>query len=254
MRRRAIICYLRRDAASTAYYKHASRFLTTVPIRYMSDDTLDFPTFYCPNVVAKPWCKVEPNSAQCGNQVWVNAIKCAVAWELDDFVFVENDCMYSCDWWDVSLWNALDKSEGVVAAGTPCFFTSHSDLEFSKAVNGRVLECTEAVGVPSFNVQGGPCNAVYPNGAIAAYRLDVVAEAFKPFVADPRKLECVTLAWDLAFGKWLVDRYGIGALRMVAPSTATYSCCRDYPVHSDQLREWVRTGQRTAVHSVRHEL
>ena len=203
---------------------------------------------------------------------WLETIVFARDEGLDWFFMLEWDCYFtSAGWLDVVWQEHADYCQGTVCSGTPCVWDAnnygrHSE-EFYSTVLGFSLHAKKISGIPCVMKTVGPAHPprVYPNGALAWYRTDVVLDAFSHGVQiiddgvhsklfnERLQIHANTiLGYDYYFGAWLASKYGVEVTRKIGILTGSYSGWEN-EMHDEASRvSMVKTGWKVVMHQYKH--
>lgn len=252
--KRAILCYLPPRDGTQRFINHAGSFRTREELKFFSDVRWpNLNSIMVPPVDYKPGHLEGPDGFALIS--WQHAINLAQSLDLDEFLLIEDDCLFACDYWDSGLWDDYDAKPGVDCCGTPtAHFYIDSHLDWQRLIIEKSKECLDQTLHP-LTIQGtrgyGVRPVIYTNGALTVFRTKAVHKAFKSALTFPCNVSEESECWDFAFGRWLVEEYGFDVFDHIAFSSRTFSCCGDFPLPTDALQHLVNKGLKTAVHSVK---
>lgn len=184
------------------------------------------------------------------NYAFFMALQYSVACKLDYFIYLEEDCRVRGDGWDGRMMQeAYEQNPAFAAAGsTVCYNPSGSGHETLKLVTDyahRFLEYT-GLAMPIYGFRPGL--TLYPNGAGAIYRTEIVERIFRGFHNDLARASQVSEAWDLTIGRELFAMYGNEVFNLVLPLSCSYSGCTDDLISWPQRQQMLESGEKCLIH------
>ena len=248
--KRGLICYLQPGERSKRFLDHALQYRTIEPWFFYSDVTWPIPTFGCPPIAEGSSTFPRPGNYQAG-QSWLFGLQLAIAQGLDEFMFVETDCGFTCDRWDASAWKEWDGMPRALCGGTPMVHNVLDKPEWMEALapwNARLWE-RFGYGVGIQGTSGGP-PALFPNGALAIYRTANIRLCFERSLKDTRKEFEDGVAWDLRYGFWLCENYGYDLVNRICAFSSMYSSCSYLPTSPEYRMEMWKKRKLAAIHNI----
>lgn len=252
MRKRAIICYLGEEP-KPKFLAHLAQFRTREPVILLTSFAVH-PT----KVIRVPVIvdAIGPDYANrradvVGTQGFIHGVHVAASEGITEFICLQDDCAFACDYWDVPLWTAYDQLVGAVCAGTPVAYGwIGMGLEWELVIHNMASSVLKNTAIP-MALEGGDNRyfGIYPNGALAVYNVDACVECFTAQLEG--RDYGLAQPFDGVFGRWLVAKFGVDVAKRFALSTSTYSGCSDLHVNRAVVRTWL--GWKTAVHQYKHD-
>lgn len=193
-------------------------------------------------------------------QMFCHAIKVATKNDFDYFIWLEPDCYICHDHWDISIATEVLRCNGE-CGGTPVYYNPvHGDVEWCKRFTAYSHIYSQLHDVPialegsqpsdDWRYQASPI--LFPNGALAMYRTEMLLEAFKNPLMDFADFRNEAIFFDQAVGIHLAKIYGPKVFSKVVPLQCIYSGCGNHYLTSETRKLMAESGAYAAIHQYHH--
>lgn len=172
-----------------------------------------------------------------------------------DMLWIEHDCRFAGTGWDLKLWQEHLGNGDVRCSGSPVIWGTFGKGSASATAviryAGEYLRITGRAVAFEGSHEDQP--AIYPNGALAIYRRELLWEVYGKGSQwlGLREHVLAGVQFDLQIGRLLASGGVASALQAVGWLRSSYSGCMDHQYTLEQRQQMLAGGDVVAIHQVK---
>jgi hypothetical protein len=207
--------------------------------------------------------KVPSNRMAVNNLIFFIALRIAASKGASHILLVENDCRVNKAGWDEIIFQEfLNKNPNAICGGSlaifnPCSFNQKAAQKYENLIVSSAKNRPVPFSVTgSSNLAEFRDSCVFPNGALAIYRMDWLLKTFPQVTGSPQdyiKTAQEIVTWDYEIGKRLWNEFKENTYDKVVHIDCHYSGYGNVMTTDDERRQLLESGRIVAVHQIKSD-
>ena len=205
----------------------------------------------------------EKNRMAVNNLVFFAGLRIAANKRFTHVMILEHDARVNVAGWDDIIWQEfLSKNPDAIAGGTmvvfnPSSFNRKAAESFESLISsssGKRLVPLAVCGTSHLAEQRP--SSVFPNGALAIYRMDWLLKTFPEVLGTPQQyIELAKSArtWDYEIGLRLWNDFKESAYEKVVSLESIYSGYGNILCSEEERKQWLTDGKIVGVHQIKSD-
>ena len=207
--------------------------------------------------------KTPSNKMACNNLIFFIALRIAASKRCTHILLVENDCRVNKAGWDEIIFQEfLRKNPDAICGGSlaifnPCSFNQKAAQKYENLIAASIKSRPVPFSVTgSSNLAEFRDSCVFPNGALAIYRMDWLLKTFSQVTSSPQdyiKAAQDIVTWDYEIGKRLWNEFKENTYDKVVHIDCHYSGYGNVMTTEDERKQLLESGRIVAVHQIKSD-
>lgn len=261
-----VICYIAPPNLSNAdaFFENMRNFPTKHPLVIYSD--FDYRPYWPKAMVLNGTvdiAKDEKNRMAINNLVFYVGLRIAANFQFTHVLILEHDCRVNCAGWDDVIWNEfLSKNPDAIMGGSmvvfnPCSYNREAGHHFENLLassRDKRLMPLSVCGTSQLAERRDSC--VFPNGALAIYRMDWLLKTFPEVIGTPERyigLSKASTTWDYEIGLRLWKEFKENTYQKVVNLESIYSGYGNVMSTEEERQRWLTEGKIVGVHQIKSQ-
>ena len=247
-----------------AFFANMRNFPTKHPLIIYSD--FDYRPYWPKAMVLNGTVDIardEKNRMAINNLVFYVGLRIAANFRFTHVLILEHDCRVNQARWDEVIWNEfLSKNADAIMGGSmvvfnPCSYNREAGQHFESllaASREKRLMPLSVCGTSQLAERRDSC--VFPNGALAIYRMDWLLRTFPEVIGTPERyigLSKTSTTWDYEIGLRLWKEFKENTYHQVVNLESIYSGYGNVMSTEEERQKWLTEGKIVGVHQIKSQ-